>query len=314
MVLDEATFEEIVSTSYESLYRFAFSLTEREADARDLTQEAFSQLARKAAQIHDKARVKSWLFTTLYRAFIDSRRRQARYPHVDVESASHELPVTSPVAANRLDAEAARQALMKVDEVYRTPLTLFYLGEHSYLEIAEILNVPPGTVMSRIARGRTRCAACWAKKARLCCWNAQSASRFMNYEEAKAVLQVYRSNGADASDLRFAEALKRLEQDPELARWFEEQKRFDASVAQGLRTIAVPGDLQAALLSSRPVVRLPLWQDWRVRAAVAASIAFLAIAAVARLAAKPKPFADFRQQLVEQAWAGPKHLDKESSD
>jgi RNA polymerase sigma-70 factor (ECF subfamily) len=155
MVLDESTFEEIVSMSYESLYRFAFSLTEREADARDLTQEAFSQLAKKAAQIQDKAKIKSWLFTTLYRAFIDSRRRQIRYPHVDVDAAVQELPASLPVAANRIDAEAARQALTKVDEVYRTPLTLFYLGEHSYLEIAEILKIPPGTVMSRISRGRT---------------------------------------------------------------------------------------------------------------------------------------------------------------
>jgi RNA polymerase sigma-70 factor (ECF subfamily) len=155
MVLDESTFEEIVSTSYESLYRFAFSLTEREADARDLTQETFSQLARKATQIEDRTKVKSWLFTTLYRAFIDSRRRQTRYPHVAVDSVDHELPVTRPIAANRIDAETARQALLKVDEVYRTPLTLFYLGEHSYLEIAEILGIPPGTVMSRIARGRS---------------------------------------------------------------------------------------------------------------------------------------------------------------
>jgi RNA polymerase sigma-70 factor (ECF subfamily) len=154
MVLDESTFEEIVSMSYESLYRFAFSLTEREADAQDLTQETFQQLARKAAQIQDKTKVKSWLFTTLYRAFVDSRRRQTRYRHVDVEVAGDELPTTPPLAGSRIDADAAREALMKVDEVYRTPLTLFYLGEHSYLEIAEILNIPPGTVMSRISRGR----------------------------------------------------------------------------------------------------------------------------------------------------------------
>src|SRR6266545_6822435 len=74
MVLDDATFEEVVNAQYESLYRFAFSLAQREEDARDLTKEAFAQLARKAGQIQDKARIKSWLFTTLYRAFIDTRR------------------------------------------------------------------------------------------------------------------------------------------------------------------------------------------------------------------------------------------------
>jgi RNA polymerase sigma-70 factor (ECF subfamily) len=53
-----------------------------------------------------------------------------------------------------MDAAVALQALQQVPEVYRAPLTLFYLEEHSYLEIAAILDVPPGTVMSRISRGR----------------------------------------------------------------------------------------------------------------------------------------------------------------
>lgn len=154
MVLDDATFEELVGRWYESLYRFAFSLTRREADARDLTQETFHQLARKAGQIRDKTRVKSWLFTTLYRAFVDSRRWGTRYPHLDVEAVGQELPSSLPTAGAELDAEAVRTALLRVDEVYRVPLVLFYLEEHSYLEIAEILGVPVGTVMSRLSRGR----------------------------------------------------------------------------------------------------------------------------------------------------------------
>ena len=154
MILDEVTFEEIVNANYESLYRFALSLTQREEEARDRTQEAFAQLARKASQVHDKAKVKSWLFTTLYRAFLDSRRWQTRHPHVEVEAVDYELPVSQPEGADRIDAGAARQALMQVDEVYRAPLVLFYLEEHSYLEIAEILGIPAGTVMSRISRGR----------------------------------------------------------------------------------------------------------------------------------------------------------------
>jgi RNA polymerase sigma-70 factor (ECF subfamily) len=154
MVLDDATFEELVGRWYESLYRFAVSLTQREADARDLTQETFHQLARKAGQIRDKTRAKSWLFTTLYRAFVDSRRWRTRHPHVDVEAAGQELPSSLPTAGEQLDAEVVRTALLQVDEVYRVPLVLFYLEEHSYLEIAEILDVPVGTVMSRLSRGR----------------------------------------------------------------------------------------------------------------------------------------------------------------
>jgi RNA polymerase sigma-70 factor (ECF subfamily) len=154
MDLDDATFEEVVNAQYEPLYRFAFSLAQREEEARDLTQEAFAQLARKAQQILDRSKIKSWLFTTLYRAFVDSRRWKSRHPHIEVESSEAELPVTLPEAAERIDAAVALQALKQVPDAYRAPLTLFYLEQHSYLEIAEILGVPPGTVMSRIARGR----------------------------------------------------------------------------------------------------------------------------------------------------------------
>ena len=154
MVLDDATFEKVVNAHYESLYRFAISLAQHDADAGDLTQETFAQLARKAHQVQDKAKLKSWLFTTLYRAFVDSKRWKTRHPHVEVEASDHELPVSQPEAADRIDAATARQALMQVDEVFRAPLVLFYLEEHSYLEIAEILGIPPGTVMSRISRGR----------------------------------------------------------------------------------------------------------------------------------------------------------------
>jgi RNA polymerase sigma-70 factor (ECF subfamily) len=154
MDLDDATFEDVVKAHYEPLYRFAISLAHQESEARDLTQEAFAQLARKGHQIQDRSRVKSWLFTSLYRAFVDSRRWKNRHPHVDVNLSESELPVSLPKTGERMDAAVALQALQQVPEVYRAPLALFYLQEHSYLEIAAILGVPPGTVMSRISRGR----------------------------------------------------------------------------------------------------------------------------------------------------------------
>jgi RNA polymerase sigma-70 factor (ECF subfamily) len=154
MVLDAETFERIVTAYYESLYRFALTLAGQEAEACDLTQETFHQLARKGHQIRDESKVKSWLFTTLYHEFVDARRSRTRYPQVEIAEADRELPVTQPDLAAKIDAATARDALAQVDEVYRAPLALFYLGEHSYLEIAGILGVPIGTVMSRISRGR----------------------------------------------------------------------------------------------------------------------------------------------------------------
>ena len=154
MVLDDATFEEVVSTHYESLYRFAFSLAGREEDAKDLTQDCYVQLARKAHQILDRSKVKTWLFTTLYRSFLDGRRRDTRHPEVEVGAVEAELPVQLPEAGERLDSATVVEALGHLPESFRMPLILFYLEDHSYLEIADILGVPAGTVMSRISRGR----------------------------------------------------------------------------------------------------------------------------------------------------------------
>lgn len=152
--IDDEEFARLVDAHYESLYRFAVSLAHSDADARDLVQDTFARLAQKGSQLRSLAKAKSWLFTTLYRAYIDTHRHHARHPQVDLESAELELPVSQAVAGEHLDATMVQEALSRVDEVFRVPLILFYLEQHSYLEIAEILSIPVGTVMSRISRGR----------------------------------------------------------------------------------------------------------------------------------------------------------------
>jgi len=153
MHVDESTFEQVVSAHYKSLYRFALSLTHREADACDLTQETFRRFAEKGHQVRDQSKIKAWLFTTLYREFVDVAQYQSRFDELDARTADQQpAPVSAP--GERIDRTAVRDVLMQLEEPYRTPLVLFYLEDHSYKEIAEILNVPIGTVMSRISRGR----------------------------------------------------------------------------------------------------------------------------------------------------------------
>jgi RNA polymerase sigma-70 factor (ECF subfamily) len=146
-------FETVVAGYYEPLYRFAISLTRSEADACDLAQQTFYMWATKGHQLRDPSKVKSWLFTTLHRAFLESRRSVARFPQCELTETEADLPVILPEAARQLDAMQAVEALGRVDEVYRAPVALFYMEDCSYLEIAEILQVPIGTVKSRIARG-----------------------------------------------------------------------------------------------------------------------------------------------------------------
>src|SRR5258707_9316615 len=89
-------FEDIVSQHYEPLYRFALSLARSESDAGDLTQHTFYVWAAKGHQLRDRSKVKTWLFTTLHRAFLESRRRQSRYPHLGLDEVPlDELPATS---------------------------------------------------------------------------------------------------------------------------------------------------------------------------------------------------------------------------
>jgi len=153
MNVDESNYERLVDLHYASLFRFAFGLSRNEADAYDLVQETFWRLAAKGHQLRDSTKAKTWLFTTLYREFLRNRRSKSRFESIEDLSAQNE-PAAMPSAEDRIDGASAREALMQIDELYRAPLVLFYLEGHSYAEIAEILNIPAGTVMSRISRGR----------------------------------------------------------------------------------------------------------------------------------------------------------------
>ncbi|HAV61959.1 MAG TPA: RNA polymerase subunit sigma-24 [Verrucomicrobiales bacterium] len=151
--MPDQEFEMLVDRHYGALYRFALSLTRHETDARDLTQQTFLVWARKGHQLRDRSKARTWLFTTLHRAFIESRRRAERFAESELDEGSWEVPFLDPEQARQVDAQALLEALEGVDPVFRGAVTLFYLEELSYLEIAEVLNVPLGTVKSRIARG-----------------------------------------------------------------------------------------------------------------------------------------------------------------
>ena len=87
-------------------------------------------------------------------AFLATRRTYTRFPHHALEEVPiDDLPACAPDFANAVDSPQVLAALAKVDAVYQAALALFYLEDCSYLQIAQILEVPIGTVKSRIARG-----------------------------------------------------------------------------------------------------------------------------------------------------------------
>jgi len=149
-------FESIVSAYYQPLYRFGYSLAKNEHEAGDLAQQTFLIYAEKGGALREKSKVKSWLFTTLYREFLRRKRKVQRVDHYEPELLEAAGGSVEPQVRRSMDAHLALEALDEVDAVYREALTLFYLKDLAYKEIAEVLDVPIGTVMSRLSRGKAQ--------------------------------------------------------------------------------------------------------------------------------------------------------------
>jgi RNA polymerase sigma-70 factor (ECF subfamily) len=150
------TIQHLVDEHYVTLFRYAYRLTGSSADAEDLTQDTFCKAQINLAQLRDPARVKPWLFSILRRAYLHRVRDDPRELPLDsVGDIVEPLPESLPT----IDPEQLQQALKELPEVYRTPIILFYFEEFSYREIAEQMDLPIGTVMSRLARAKAHLRA-----------------------------------------------------------------------------------------------------------------------------------------------------------
>ncbi len=150
-------------------YGLAYSLTHDRADAEDLVQEAALLALRAFAQFKPGTNFKAWFSTILVNAFYGQLRKQRRQGEtVDLESLPSlylygktvelglQAQTDDPAGAllARLDAESIVMALDALPEEYRVACSLYFVQEFSYEEIAQTLDVPLGTVRSRIHRGR----------------------------------------------------------------------------------------------------------------------------------------------------------------
>lgn len=147
-------FQELVDAHYQPLYRFGYSLAKNPDKAADLVQQTFCIWAQKGDQLKDRSKAKTWLFTTLYREFLAGARRSNKFPETDLEDSEYHLASKEDDTGRAIDAKRAVAVLNSMDETFRAPLALFFLQQHSYKEIAAVLDIPMGTVMSRISRGK----------------------------------------------------------------------------------------------------------------------------------------------------------------
>lgn len=139
---------------YQSLYRFALSLSKQPFDAEDLVHQTYLKWMKNSSKIRNADRIKSWLFTTLHREFLHHQKSKSRQTLVENDQLDT-LAETTPIEpGQKIDAELAMKLIQRVPEPFRAPLALFYVQDFSYREIAEVLEVAPGTVMSRLYRGK----------------------------------------------------------------------------------------------------------------------------------------------------------------
>jgi len=149
----EARFEREALPQMRVLYGTACRLTRNAADAEDLVQETYLRAFRAFHLYTPGTNIRAWLFTILYRVRADVFRKAGRSPQT-VELLDEGPAQPPPQDAWARGHEELSRALDQVPEAFRTAVVLRDVQEFSYEEIASILSVPVGTVMSRIHRGR----------------------------------------------------------------------------------------------------------------------------------------------------------------
>ncbi len=153
-----STVARLVEEYYDSLYRYGYRLTGSSADAEDLTQETFIKAQLHLSRLREPDRVRPWLFSILRNAYLHRVRAERRQSHCSLEGVG-DLAEPLPEPLPDIDPEQLQLALNELPEVYRTPIILFYFEGFGYREIAEQMDLPIGTVMSRLARAKAHLRA-----------------------------------------------------------------------------------------------------------------------------------------------------------
>ncbi|HEX4165326.1 MAG TPA: sigma-70 family RNA polymerase sigma factor, partial [Bryobacteraceae bacterium] len=160
----EPVFHENALHYLDGLYSYAMSLTHNRADAEDLVQETYLRAMSAFERLRPNSNLKSWLFTILRNVYLNQIRdglSQLRvdidepvYGHWEFEDKSSKDPLFLYVA--KVKQADVRKAIEKLPEAYREVIVLREFEELSYEQIAQVLDCPSGTVMSRLSRARER--------------------------------------------------------------------------------------------------------------------------------------------------------------
>lgn len=149
----ESDIRGLVKQHYEMLYRYAYRLTGNVADAEDLTQQTYLAAQEKLHQLRDLEAARSWLFQILRRLFLKSCRKRQPNSEIDTRMSMEDVAVETDFDTG-LNAEFIQEKLDELPDHFRLALLMFYFEGKSYETIAKTLDIPLGTVMSRLARAK----------------------------------------------------------------------------------------------------------------------------------------------------------------
>jgi RNA polymerase sigma-70 factor, ECF subfamily len=156
-----AVLTQLVAEHHAAVFRYAYRLTGSSADAEDVTQQTFLIAQQKLDQVRDAARVGHWLLAVARNAFLKMHRRRMPMPAAGLEIDVNTVPdptTTETVASGseeEIDPATLQAAIDELPDEFRIPVLMFYFEEASYRDIAEQLDLPPGTVMSRLSRAKS---------------------------------------------------------------------------------------------------------------------------------------------------------------
>ena len=145
-------FDEQLRELIPRLRRFALSLTRHASNADDLVQNCLERALRSVADKRPEGDLRAWLFTILYRQFVDNHRRSRRYARMLEFFTGRDD--TQPSTERTVLAQSTLEAFEQLNPEQRALLLWVSVEGLSYKEVAEILDVPIGTVMSRLSRAR----------------------------------------------------------------------------------------------------------------------------------------------------------------
>lgn len=155
---EERAFQELIRMHERLVYHMISRLVDKEEDREDLCQEVFLKVFRKLPGFRFQSRLSTWIATIAYRLALNHLKKTKKRQTSELDEFSYKIADTNKLADSRLDRDSIRQQvhlmIRQLPEQYRSVLTLYHLEDMPYAEIAQVCNMPEGTVKNYIFRAR----------------------------------------------------------------------------------------------------------------------------------------------------------------